>query len=329
MKNFVLLSLASVFAVPVCAMDDDCASPLTETQLSDHWVACEGVAADKNAAINDALRRGISMVFGQVMSAASALHTESSERSSDVPSGREKHKSRESDFSQDMSISTTGSVREFKVIYVTPDKRDSVKAHVHARIVNRRSNVDAVIMLTEPEATVELKSEQIKIGPKKIVSGREICRVVEDALCGALSGSKHFEIRTARDIKSSVGNDLLTKKLVGAGMAPSSELLQAGQMLTCDYVLSTKIEEIKYSKKLAQDKTTKKFGQIQAVKIVLAVRLTDVRSGTAKANETLTLDLDNDSIRQLQDEYEDADLLKATLDGLVDPLRDWICHLTK
>ncbi len=117
--------------------------------------------------------------------------------------------------------------------------------------------------------------------------------------------------------------------LVGAGMVPSSELLQAGQMLTCDYILSTRLESIRYSKKLGQDKKTKKFGQMYSMKIVLSFRLTNVRTGTTAANDTLTLTLDNDAIKEMLEADEEADLLRGTLSGIVEPLQEWIKENSK
>lgn len=321
--------LASVFATAACAIDDECATPLTEAQLADHWVACEGVAADKDSAIDDALRRGVSMVFGQIMSAKTGLSSHYGESSAEGPEGRIKTKERDKSLDTSLKTKTAGFVREFKVISISPDRGDSVKAHVHARIVNPRSGVDAVILITKPETSIELKSAIVKVGPKKSISGSEIANVVEGSLCRALSGSSHFKICTMGDIKTTAANNLMTDTLVEAGMAPSSELLQAGKMLTCDYIMSSKLDDVKFTKKIGQDKVTKKFVPIQQMKIVLTVHLTDVRSGTAVANETLTLDLDNDSIKSLLEEDEESDLIRATLDGVIQPLRTWIKHYTK
>ena len=54
-EKFVLMCLASAFAVAVYAIDDACATPLTAEQQADHWVACEGSGTTKDKAIDDAL----------------------------------------------------------------------------------------------------------------------------------------------------------------------------------------------------------------------------------------------------------------------------------
>ena len=302
-EKFALMFLASAFAVVTYAIDDDCATPLTEAQLADHWVASEAVAVDKDSAIDEALKRAVSMVYGELLSGEKELKKHSGERSVSGPDGDVKIKDSSKTLDSKLKTKTAGFVREYKVISVVPTEGGQ-KAHVHARIINPRTGVDAVILVTKPEASVELKSSLIKVGPKKSVSGREICNITEDALCGALSGSRRFKVCTVKDIKAAVANNNLTSALVGAGMVPSSELLHAGQMLTCDYILSTHLEKISYSKKLGQDKATKKFGQIQSMKIVLSFRLTNVRTGTTAANDTLTLTLGNEAIKEMLETHK-------------------------
>ena len=322
-KKFLVMGLASVFAVAAHAIDDECATPLTDEQLADHWVASEAVAVDKDEAIDKAIKRAVSMVYGEVMSAETKLKKHSGEASVSSPDGDVKVKNSSKTLDSKIDTKTAGFVREYKVISVL-SVDGGLKAHVHARIINPRSGVDAVILVTKPEASVELKAELIKVGPKKSVSGREIASITEDALCGALSGSRHFKVCTTKDIKAAIANNNLTSALVGAGMVPSSELLQAGQMLTCDYILSTHLEKISYSKKLGQDKKTKKFGQMHSMKVVLSFRLTNVRTGTTAANDTLTLTLGNEAIKEMLEEDDDADILKGTLSEIVEPLQGWI-----
>ena len=326
--NYVTAVACAVLASAACAIDDECATPLTEAQLADHWVASDGVKSDKDSAIDEALKRAVSMVYGELMSGEKNLKTHSAEMSVSGPDGDAKLKRKSTTLDTTTTTKTAGFVREYKVISVVPVK-DGVKAHVHARIISPRAGVDAVILVTRPEASVELKSELIKVGPKKTISGREIAGVTEDALCGALAGSSKFRVCTAKDMKKAIANNNLTTALVGAGMVPSSELLQAGQMLTCDYILSTHLDKISYSSKLGQNKVTKKFGQVKSMKIVLSFRLTNVRTGTAAANDTLTLTLDNEAIDEMLAADEKADLLKGTLAGIVEPLQDWIKENSK
>ena len=325
MKNrFVLMFLASAFVVASYAIDDTCATPLTVEQQTDHWVVCEGSGTTKDKAIDDALKRGVSMVYGQIMSAEDKMQTSSAETTVTTPMGEASVEVTKESMASSMAKKTAGFVREYKVISVVPDGKDFLKAHVHARIVNPRSGLDGVILVAPPDATVELKSNLIKVGPKTTVSGKEICKIAEKALCGALAGSKHFRVCTVSDIAATAANNDLTGKLVATGMVPSSELLQAGQMLTADFILTTQLEKIAYSKKLGQDKATKKFGQIQSIKVTLSFQLTNVRTGTTAGNDTVTISLDNSEIKELLEADEDADLLRGVFAALVNPLRGWI-----
>lgn len=326
----ILSSAISVMLVGgVFAMEDKCETPLPAELLADHWVACEGSGTSKDKAIDNALKRGVSMVYGQIMSAEDKMQSASSETAVKTPVGEASVEMTSESMASSMEKKTAGFVREYKVISVVPDGVGFLKAHVHARIINPRTGVDGVILVAPPEATIELKSDLIKVGPNSTVSGREICKIAEKALCGALSGSKHFRVCTVSDIAATAANNEMTGKLVASGMVPSSELLQAGQMLTADFILTTHLEKIAYSKKLGQDKKTKKFGQMQSMKVTLGFQLTNVRTGTTAGSDTVTISLDNSEIKEMLEADEDADLLRGVFAALVNPLRGWIKKYAK
>ena len=325
MKNARIVSVAiSIMLIrSVFAMEDLCNIPLSAEQLADHWIACEGMGASKDKAIDNALKRGISMVYGEVISAEDKARSSISSTTLTTTEGGGSSEVIKESMASSIASKTAGFVREYKVISTEPDG-ENIKVHVHARIINPRSGIDAVILVTTPEATVELKSELIKVGPKSMVSGKEICKITEKALCGALSNSKHFRICTIGDIVATAKNNAVTEKLVALGMVPSSELLQAGQMLTADYILTTHLEKIAYSKKLGQDKKTKKFGQIQSMKVKLGFQLTNVRTGACVGSDTGTISLDDGEIKEMLEADEDADLLRGVFATLVKPLSEWI-----
>lgn len=326
MKSLKFVTLVSCMTLGVLAyaIDDTCATPLTAEQQADHWVACEGSGTSKDKAIDNAIKRGISMVYGQVMTAEDKMQSSSSETTVTTPAGEASVEVTKESMSSAMAKKTAGFVREYKVISVVPDGKDFLKAHVHARIINPRAGVDGVILVAPPDATIELKSDLIKVGPKTTISGKEICKIAEKALCGALAGSKHFRVCTVSDIAATAANNALTSKLVVSGMVPSSELLQAGQMLTADFILTTHLEKVAYSKKLGQDKKTKKFGQMHSMKVTLGFQLTNVRTGTTAGSDTVTISLDNSEIKEMLEADEDADLLRGVFAALVNPLRGWI-----
>lgn len=324
MNSKMLISfLATSLAIVASAIEDKCETPLTQEELAGHWVACEGLGETKDKAIDKALKRGVSMVYGQIMSAEDKMESSSSEKTVSTPVGEASVEMSSESLASKMQTKTAGFVREYKVISVGTDNGGLVKAHVHARIVNPRAGVDGVIFVTRPDADPGLKAELTKIG-SRVISGADLCKVAEGALCGALTGSKHFAVRTVKDLALTAANDAVTKEMVGAGMVPTSELLQAGQALTCDFILSTRLEKVSYSQKLGRDKKTKKMGKIRSMKIVLALQLTNVRTGVAAASDTVTLELDNSAIAELLEQDEDADLFMATFQTIVQPLRGWI-----
>lgn len=320
MKTIGVAMLVAALTAVGYAMDDECNTPLNKDMIDAHWVACDGFADKKDAAIDNALKQGLAMVCGELISAEDNAQSYFTETTTD---GSTSHQSAGQSSSSIVSSKVAGFVREYKVVSVGPAE-DGIKAHVHARIINPREGVDAVILVTKPQATTEIKSAMIKVGPKKSVSGKEICNIVENTLCGAIAASRPFRVCTTKDIKAAVDNNNMTDALVGAGMVPSSELLHAGQLLTCDYILSVTLEKVAYTKKLGQDKINKKFGQIQTMRVTLRLQLTNVRTGTSSANESVTFLLDNATIKNLQSADEDADLLRAALSCIITPLREWI-----
>jgi hypothetical protein len=58
--------------------------------------------------------------------------------------------------------------------------------------------------------------------------------------------------------------------------------------------------------------------------IKIAVTLMNDRSGQQVKSDTITLALDNEEIKGLLEEDEDADLLQAALSKLAEPLEAWI-----
>ena len=71
-------------------------------------------------------------------------------------------------------------------------------------------------------------------------------------------------------------------------------------------------------------KKTKKFGQVQTLKMKLSFQLTNVRTGTSAGSDTAVLTLDNEAITEMLAADEDADLLRGVFMELVRPLRAWI-----
>lgn len=296
-----------------------------ETPLPPGWIECEGIGLTEEKAIDKALKQGISMVFGVEMSASDELLSASEVKDYQTPTG-DQHVEFSKEFSESqMMKKTQGRVRAFSIIWVKPDKDPSfVKAHLHANIVNPRAGLDGVILVAPPQAEQSIRENLFDVGPHKKLAGSEICEAVEKAICTALSNSKHYRTLTYKDMKSTYDSAKLSEKMVEAGLSPTTELLEAGKALTADYILTMKLKDFVYSRKLGRDKKTKKMGAVYKMKVVLDVHLTNVRLGTMVASNTLTLTLSSAEIKTIVDEDENADLLVPIFNQMITPLRGWI-----
>lgn len=328
MKTVSMLTmviLAGVFAQSACQAEiqtygeGGCGVPLEGCG----WIECEGTGKTKTEAISEALKQGISMVYGEVMTAEDIAKMRASESMVRTLTGSASVQLGTESFESSMVTKTAGRVREYKVISQKPEK-EGFCAHVHARIINPRSGIGAVILVAPTETIIENRTTLYNVGPKQRVSGADMAKKVEQAICTALSLSKSFRVCTVNDIAATIQNNKLTGSLVKAGMVPSSELLEANQMFTTDYILTSRFEDVKYKKTLGQNKTTKKFGTVYSLKVTLSFQLTDVRSGTTAGCDTVTFSLDDAEIREMLAEDEDADLLRGAFRGMIKPLLEWI-----
>ena len=204
------------------------------------------------------------------------------------------------------------------------DKDGNQEATVDAYIVNPRAGGTVALMVCKPTMTIEDKSAIYQLGPKTRMSGAEVAKAIQFALPNGLANANKFLILNDKSLETALANKAGTEAMVAAGLANASELMQAGQGLTPDYSLRSEIKEIKYSKKMGQDKKTKKFGQVYKMTIKIAVTLMNDRSGQQVKSDIITLALDNDEIKGLLEEDEDADLLQAALSKLAEPLEAWI-----
>lgn len=293
----------------------------------DGWIRCVGMGSDRKGAVQAALIEGISQVYGQLLQnderqveRMKKLKTNASIMGKDM-SATVKVKTKETESAT--LTKTAGFVREYRVIAVV-DKDGNQEATVDAYIVNPRAGGTVALMVCRPTMTIEDKTTLYQLGPKTRMSGAEVAKAIQFALPNGLANANKFLILNDKSLETAIENKTATEAMVAAGLANASELMQAGQGLTPDYSLRSEIKEIKYSKKLGQDKKTKKFGQMYKMTIKIAVTLMNDRSGQQVKSDTITLALDNDEIKGLLEEDEDADLLQAALSKLAEPLEAWI-----
>lgn len=291
------------------------------------WIVCIGMGAERKDAVLAALVEGISQVYGQLLQ-NDERQVERMKKLKINANVMGEEKSAALKLKTKMTQSSTltktaGFVREYRVIQVVA-KDGNQEATVYAYIVNPRAGGTVALMVRKPTMTVEDRSTIYQLGPKTRMSGAEVAKAIQFALPNGLAKANKFLILNDKSLEAVVENNATTTAMVATGLAGAQELMQAGQGLTPDFSLRTEIKDIMYSKMLGQDKKTKKFGQMYKMNIKINVTLMNDRTGQAVKSDTITLALDNDEIKGILAEDEDADLLEAALSKLSDPIEEWI-----
>lgn len=295
--------------------------------VPDGWIVCIGYGSDRKTAVQQALVEGISQVYGQLLQNDERM----SERMKKVKRNANilgkslsaTTKSTTKEMESSTLTKTAGFVREYRVIQVVP-KDGNQEATVYAYIVNPRAGGTVALMVCKPTMTIEDKANIYQLGPNVRMSGGEVAKAIQFALPNGLAKANKFLILNDKSLSAVIENKAATDAMVATGLANASELMHAGQGLTPDYSLRSEIKDIKYSKKLGQDKKTKKFGQVYKMTIKISVSLMNDRTGQEVKSDMITLSLDNDEIKGLLAEDEDADLLQAALSKLAEPIEEWI-----
>jgi hypothetical protein len=280
-----------------------------ESGVPEGWIVCIGNGADRQAAVLAALLEGIQQVYGLSLEQDAKFQNRIKRFKNNMSSSKYSTKEME-----DNTLTVTGGfVQEYRVVDVKKQD-DSLEAKIYARIANPRSGGAVALMLCKPRMSQDKLTKQYDVGPKKRMSGHDLVDSVGKIFSRAFSGTNRFMILDELDLEDFIRQQDLAKDLVDAGLAPNQELIKAGQMLTADYILTSRIEDVSYSRTLAQDKETKKFGPVYKMSIVLSYRLVNAVTGENRLSEDdLRIKLDNDEIAALLEEDEDTDLLQALL----------------
>ena len=129
---------------------------------------------------------------------------------------------------------TSGFVREYRIVNVRDLGDGRIEAVVHALIVNPRAGGVVALMLWKPTMAQENLTRDFELGPGRRLSGSEVTTLAERTLNRAFINMNRFLVLDVEDTAIAAGQQALAGKLVEAGLAPASELLKAGQMLTAD-----------------------------------------------------------------------------------------------
>lgn len=303
------------------------AAGVSGATVPDGWTVCIGVGPDRKGAVRQALVEGVSQVYGQMLQSDERMSERMMKFKSNLSVDGETEtavgKISLKDSESQTVTKTAGFVREYRIIKVE-QKGGSIEATVHALIVNPRAGGTKALMVKKPTMSISDRTTIYQLGPKTRMSGADIIKAVQFAIPNGLANANKFIVLTDSSLGKVIESNVSTTAMVGAGLASASELAQCGQGLTADYTLETEIMDVKYSSKLAQDKKTRKFGKMSKLSVKMNVTLADARSGRQVKSKVITIALDNDEIKQLLDEDEEADLLQAVLEKLAEPIEEWM-----
>ena len=277
--------------------------------LPEGWIECIGNGSDRRAAVSAARTEGIQQVYGLSLQNDSKMKERMKKLKVNTKALRVSSKERE----ESTLTKTAGFVKEYRIIEVKEINPGRLEAKIHALIVNPRAGGVAAVMLYKPSMPLEDLTKNYDIGPNRRLSGSDIAGVVGKAFSRAFSGANKFLVLDMEDMAKVVGQQKLAKSMVESGLAPSQELMKAGQLLTADYILTSEIEDLSYSRKIGLNKKTKKFGPVYKMSIRINYKLTNVTTGQSMLSEVITVSLDNEEISAVLENDEDADLLLALM----------------
>lgn len=294
---------------PAAAAPEQPAAPVEAVVLPPGWIQCIGQGETRGAAVSAALLEGIQQVYGVALKQDMKLI----ERMKRFKFNSNSFVLDERDNEGSILTKSGGFIKEYRIVSVREIAGGLQEACVYAHIINPRAGGITGIMVYPPVMSLSESSSTHQLGPKRHVSGSDIVVTVGEALCRAFVNSNKFFILDASEMNNIIQQQEISKGLVDAGLAPTMELMKAGQLLTADYILTSSIKDLKYSRTIGMDKKTKKFGPVYKMSMVITYKLTDVTQGGSVHAGTLTVVLSNEEIASLLAADEDSDLLQALM----------------
>ena len=288
------------------------AAPAAPTQapgLPEGWIECIGSGSDRRAAVTAALIEGIQQIYGVSLQNDTKMKERMKKLKTNNSVSRESSKEMESG----TLTKTAGFVKEYRIIEVKDIGSGLLQAKIYALIINPRAGGVSAVLFYTPEMPLEDRTNNYDVGPNRRLSGNDIADVVGKTFNRAFISTNRFLVLEMSELAKVVSQQELSANMVKAGLAPSQELMKAGQMLTADYILTSSIENLSYSRKVGMNPKTRKFGPVYKMSIRLTYKLTDVTSGQTVVSDVITASLSSDEIAALLEEDENADLLLALM----------------
>jgi hypothetical protein len=154
-------------------------------------------------------------------------------------------------------------------------------------------------------------------GPNKEISGSDLIKEVKKAITTAFVESNKYSVYTNESLLTLIEQQKNNLLLVSANLSPSSELLKYCQVLTCDYILTSKVEELKYQRVTTFNPKTNKFAPKHSMLLVFNYKLTNINTNKIVAAKELTVTLSNEEILPLLEQDANSNLLRAIINKSV------------
>jgi hypothetical protein len=195
--------------------------------------------------------------------------------------------------------------------------KDKVKVIVHAHIIKPRLANTISLLVYNPIMDFDLLTQTYTCGPKKEISGSNLIKEVQKALTRAFVEANKYSVSTNESLTNVIKQQKNNLAMVSSNLSPSSELLKFCQILTCDYILTSKVEELKYSRVTTFNRKTNKFAPSHNMLLVFNYKITNVTTGKIVANKEISVSLTNEEISNLLDKNPNSNLLRAIINKAV------------
>lgn len=284
-----------------------------KTPLPEGWVECIGEGKNRKEAVIAALVEGVQQVYGLLL-----------KNNSSLAENIEKFKDNSNNISTTITTiqnntftATFGLIKEFRIIEEISLDKDKVKVIVHAHIIKPRLANTISLLVYNPIMDFDLLTQTYTCGPKKEISGSNLIKEVHKALTRAFVETNKYSVSTNESLTNVIKQQKNNLAMVSSNLSPSSELLKFCQILTCDYILTSKVEELKYSRVTTFNRKTNKFAPSHNMLLVFNYKITNVTTGKIVANKEISVSLTNEEISNLLDKNPNSNLLRAIINKAV------------
>jgi len=258
-------------------------TPSLQAAMQDIEVVAEGVGANKEMALRDALSKAVAQVVGTSISTDSKMHTETLNTQVEYSDGTSAKSSLEYTQSDSAKVKTKGEVKSYKIIKTGHNKDGlslvKVRAVVAKFIAGPTSNRKRVALFP----TKFNRNSYNVFGAKTSTEvGDDVNRAVERYLVQ----SRKFAVLTRQDLDK-VGVEL---NLISSEATPSFEKAKLGQLLGADVLLLPEIVEasaevLSHKIKISGESIVSVVGSLD-----ILMRVVDAVTGEIKFSERYSVD---------------------------------------